>query len=408
MNVFSIRSVALLFLCLSLLSGCSLFSKKTGNEPMELKRFKATADIDKEWSEGIGEGQSQGLSLLTPAIDGDRIYAMDYEGKLEVMDRVTGKNIWSKRVVSPKLGLWGWFKSFFEEIDPNWQVSAGVAAEHGLIMFATYAGEVVVLDTDGKELWRRQVPGEVVAPPRSNGELVVAQTLNGKLYALDAKTGDTRWFYESPAPVLTLRGTASPLVTDTAVYAGFANGRLLAFNIADGVIQWDQRIAMPKGRSELERMVDITGTPILQGGILYLGTYQGRITAISRGAGSGIWGKDGSTSENMAIQDDKLFVSHSDGKLVCYSASSGEVIWTNEKLLRRTLNAPQVIGQYVAVVDYKGYLHFVNQSDGEFAARTRVSRFGTKGARAPMLSDGERLYVYTNKGKLIAFSIQPD
>lgn len=406
MTFLSIRSVLLLVMCASLsLSGCGLFSKKTGNEPMELKSFKETADIDKEWSKGIGEGQSKGFSLLTPAIDGDRIYAMDYEGKLVAINRVTGKKIWSKRVASPKLGIWGWTKSLLEETDPNWQVSAGVGAEKGLILFGTYAGEVVALDSDGKELWRQQIPGEIVAPPRTNGDVVVAQTLNGKLFALDAKTGERRWFYDSPPPVLTLRATSSPLITDTTVYAGFANGRLMAFNAADGVIQWDQRIAMPKGRSELDRMVDITGAPILQGGILYVGTYQGRIAALARGTGSNIWAKDGSTSENMAIQDDKLFVSHSDGKVVCYSASTGEVLWTNEKLLRRTLNSPQVVGQYVAVVDYKGYLHFLNQSDGEFAARTRVGR---KGARAPLLTDGERLYVFNNKGKLMAFTIKAD
>lgn len=69
-------------------------------------------------------------------------------------------------------------------------------------------------------------------------------------------------------------------------------------------------------------------------------------------------------------------------------------------MLRRLLNGPQVFGEYVAVVDNKGYLHVVNQSDGEFVARTRIDR---KGARAPMLTNGETLYVFTNSGKLIAF-----
>jgi outer membrane protein assembly factor BamB len=50
-------------------------------------------------------------------------------------------------------------------------------------------------------------------------------------------------------------------------------------------------------------------------------------------------------------------------------------------------------------------MHVVNQSDGEFVARTRVDR---KGARAPMLTDGEILYVYTNKGKLIAYRAEKD
>ena len=69
-------------------------------------------------------------------------------------------------------------------------------------------------------------------------------------------------------------------------------------------------------------------------------------------------------------------------------------------MLRRGLNGPQVFGDYVAAVDFKGYMHILDQSSGEFVARTRVDR---KGARAPMLTDGKTLYVFTNRGKLIAY-----
>lgn len=389
-------------------SGCSFFQKKTGNEPMDLEGFKETADIDKEWSRGIGDGQSKGFSTLVPAIDGENIYAIDYQGKLVAIKSKTGKKLWSKKVVRPNQSMWTWVKTTLrlEDSDPNWQVSAGVAVEKGLILIGTYSGEVVAFKSeDGTELWRHQLPGEILAAPHTNGDIVAVQTLSGKLFALDAKTGNRRWFYDNPPPVLTLRGTSVPAVTDSTVYVGFSNGRLMAFNASDGAILWDQRVAMPKGRSELERMVDIHGAPLIHEGILYVGTYQGKIAAISRGTGSNIWAKDGSTSENLVVQGDRLFVVHSDGKVTCYSATSGEVIWTNEKLLRRNLNSPQVIGNYVAVVDFKGYLHFLNQSDGEFAARTRVGR---KGARAPMLTDGEQLYVFNNKGKLMAFTIEAD
>jgi outer membrane protein assembly factor BamB len=229
---------------------------------------------------------------------------------------------------------------------------------------------------------------------------VAAQTTNGKLFGLDAKTGKQLWFYENPTPILILRGTASPIVTDTAVYAGFSNGRLMAFNPTNGLILWDQRVALPKGRSELERMVDIHASPLISGGILYVGAYQGRIVALSRGTGSGIWAKDGSTSDNLAIGEGKLFVSDTEGKVIAFEANSGEVLWTNEKMLRRKLNGPQVFGNYLAVADFKGYLHILDQATGEFAERIRVDR---KGARAPMLTDGETLYIYTNRGKLIAY-----
>jgi len=403
----SVRHLScLVLLCAFAMSGCSWFSKKTGNEPMELVDFKETLDLDKVWKSGIGEGQNKGFSSLTPALDGDAIYAVDYEGLVVALDSKTGKKRWSRKVNKSQQGLWAWLKSFVVAGDPNRQIVGGIAAEKGLLLVATYAGEVMALSKEtGDELWRKQLPGEVVSAPRTNGSVVAAQTVNGKLFALDAKTGEQLWFYDNPPPVLTLRGTPSPIVTDTAIYSGFSNGRMMAFNPANGLILWEQRVASPKGRSELERMVDIHSSPLIKDGVIYVGTYQGRISALARGTGKPLWGQDGSTSENLALSGDKLFVSHADGKLIAYNSVTGEQLWSNEKMLRRLLNGPQVFGDYVAVVDFKGYLHVVNQSDGEFVARTRVDR---KGARAPMLTDGETLYVYTNRGKLIAFRAEKE
>lgn len=403
----SVRHLScLILLCAFAMSGCSWFSKKTGNEPMELVDFKETLDLDKVWNRGIGEGQNKGFSSLTPALDGDTIYAVDYEGLVVALDSKTGKKHWSRKVNKSQQGLWDWLKSFFVAGDPNRQIVGGIAAENGLLLVATYAGEVMALSKEtGDELWRKQLPGEVVSAPRTNGNVVAAQTVNGKLFALDAKTGEQLWFYDNPPPVLTLRGTPSPIVTDTAIYAGFSNGRMMAFNPANGLILWEQRVASPKGRSELDRMVDIHSSPLIKDGVIYVGTYQGRISALARGTGKPLWGQDGSTSESLALSGDKLFVAQADGKLVAYNATTGEVIWTNEKMLRRLLNGPQVFGDYVAVVDFKGFMHVLNQSDGEFVARTRVDR---KGARAPILTDGDTLYVYTNRGKLIAFSAEKE
>lgn len=402
MNQAWVRSLGWLVLVFAFAtSGCSWFSKKTGNEPMELVDFEESVDIDKVWKRGVGEGQNQGFSRLTPALDGEAIYAVDYEGLLVAINSKSGEKLWKKKINQPQLGLWGWLKSFFVAKDPNYQIVGGIAAENGLLLVATYAGEVMALSKDdGAEIWRTRVPGEIVSAPRTNGTVVAAQTVNGKLFVFDAKTGSQLWFYDNPPPVLTLRGTPSPIVMDAAIYAGFSNGRMMAFNPNNGLILWEQRIALPKGRSELERMVDIHSDPLVRDGVIYVGTYQGRISALARGTGSPMWGQDGSTSESLALSDDKLFVSHSDGKLVAYSRTNGEVVWTNEQLLRRGLNGPQVFGEYLAVVDFKGYMHVLKQSDGEFVARTRVDR---KGARAPMLTDGETLYVYTNRGKLIAF-----
>ncbi len=391
-----------LLLCAVLLSGCSWFSKKTGQEPMELESFKETAKLSEIWSRGVGDGQGIGLTQLTPVIDGDKIYTVDHEGVVTALNRQNGKKLWSTKITKEISGWIGSVVYSFKEKDLNHGITGGISYADGLLYIGNYAGEVVALSaTNGKEIWRKQLKGEISSVPQTNGQVVAVQTMNGKLFVLDAKTGADMWFFENPPPVLTLRGSAAPLVTDSAIFAGFANGRLMAFNPSNGLILWEQRMALPKGRSELDRMVDIHASPLIKDGILFVGTYQGRIAAVARGTGGSVWGVDGSTSESLAAADDKLFVSQSDGKVTAYSLTSGEQLWQNEKLLRRRLSGPQTFGDYVAVVDFEGYMHVMNQSNGELAARDRVDR---KGVRAPMLTDGTTLYVYGNGGNLMAFT----
>lgn len=372
----------ILLVALVLLSGCSIFSKKTGNEPLELVDFEETVELDRVWSKGVGAGQGDGFTRLTPAIDGDEIYTVDRKGHVVALSRSTGKKLWS--------------------IKTKESISGGIAADKDLLLIANTTGELIALaKADGAFLWRKQLQGEILSVPRSNGEVVAVQTMNGRIYAVDAKTGDDLWFYENTPPVLTLRGTPSPIVTENAIYAGFSNGRLMAFNPDNGSILWEQRVSIPQGRSELERMVDIYASPLLREGILYVSAYQGKVAAMARGTGSGIWAKDSSSSEAIALSANSLYVTQADGKVIALDASSGEVRWENEQLLRRGVGGPQAFGNFVAVVDYKGYMHLLSQETGEFVARTRVDR---KGVRAPMLTDGEMLYVYGNSGKLMAFT----
>ena len=71
-------------------------------------------------------------------------------------------------------------------------------------------------------------------------------------------------------------------------------------------------------------------------------------------------------------------------------------------LAYRELSRPTPVSSYVAVTDFEGVLHLVSQVDGEFVGRVSVDG---DGARADMLADGNRLYVFTNSGKLIAYEV---
>lgn len=359
-------------------SGCALFSSKDGTEPMELEKIDSTARISQDWSRRNTNGQGVGFARLTPAVAEDRIYVADHRGHLVVYDRRRGRLLWSRRTGESFAG------------------GVGLGAEQ--LLLSNFDGEVIALSkTDGRELWRTRLSGEIMSAPSTNDRLVAVQTLNGKLYALDAQTGEVNWFYESQPPSLTLRGNASPVLTDSSIYAGFANGRMMAFDARNGLIQWEQRISMPGGRSELDRMVDIHATPVLRSDTFYVGSYQGNVMALTRGSGRPLWSQDASTHQPLMVTEETIYVSMADGTVVALDAGSGDIVWRNEQLLRRGLTNPVVLGDYLAVMDYKGYMHLLNRSDGEFAARRR---FGRKAPNAPLLPVDGKVLLYGNNGRL--------
>jgi outer membrane protein assembly factor BamB len=242
-----------------------------------------------------------------------------------------------------------------------------------------------------------------LASPQSNGEVVAVQTIDNQLFAFDAKTGDALWQHEDDAPLLTVRGTSTALVTDRMILVGFDSGKLIAFNPENGSLIWESRLALPKGRTDLERMVDVDGEALLVDDVIYAVTYQGRLGAIARGTGRSLWFQDGSSHSSPAYSSGQVFVSEADSTVRAFNSGSGQVIWSNDQLFLRRVTGPAALAGYMAVADAEGYLHLLNTEDGSFVARTKVDGSGVS---APMLTVGDSLIVQSNSGSLSAFKIQ--
>lgn len=376
------KTAALLTLAV-LAAGCS--SKDTKElEPAELTKFKSEISLKKEWSRSIGDGQGKTYNLLTPVVYGDQIYAADVEGLVVSMDRLTGKVNWKKKLDKP--------------------VSGAVGAGYGLVLVGTLRGEVLALDVStGEERWRSQVSSEVLAAPAVNGDIVLVQTQDDRLIALEIDTGAQRWSYESSPAVLTLRGTGAPLLTNQLAVAGLSSGKVVALDTRRGLPVWEQRVAIPQGRSELERVVDIDGGLLLSGGTLYVASYQGRAAALELESGRVVWQRDASSYSGAALGYGSVYLSLADGTVEGIDERSTTALWRNESLARRQLSAPAVFSSYVVVGDIEGYLHLLSQVDGRFVARERID---SSGVRARPVVEGDWLYAFGNDGKLVALTIR--
>ncbi|MBC7200361.1 MAG: outer membrane protein assembly factor BamB [Pseudomonas balearica] len=364
-------------------AGCSSNSSKEP-EPAELVKFDAGIQLDKVWSRSIGDGQGDTYNLLVPAVYGEQIYAADVDGLVVSMDRTTGKVNWKQ--------------------DLEVSISGAVGAGYGLVLVGTLSGDVIALDVStGEERWRSKVSSEVLSAPAINGDIVLVQTQDDRLIALEMDTGAQRWSYESAPAVLTLRGTGAPLLTNQLAIAGLSTGKVIALDTRRGLPVWEQRVAIPQGRSELERVVDIDGGLLLSGGTLYVGTYQGRAAALDVESGRVLWQRDASTYSGVALGYGSVYLSLADGTVESVDERSTTALWRNESLARRQLSAPAVFSSYVVVGDKEGYIHLLSQVDGRFVARERID---SNGVRARPVVDGDWLYVYGNGGKLVAMTIR--
>ena len=283
-------------------------------------------------------------------------------------------------------------------------VSGGVGVGYGMVLIGTLKGDVVALDSStGEEKWRARVTSEVLSAPATNGDIVVVQTQDDRVIGLDASTGDQRWLYDSTPAVLTLRGTSGPIVTNNLAVAGLSTGKVVALNTQNGVPAWETRVAIPQGRSELDRVVDIDGGLLLSGETIYVATYQGRVAALDLQSGRINWQRDASSYAGVAQGFGSVYVSLASGTVESVDERSTTALWSNDSLARRQLSAPEVFSSYVAVGDFEGYLHLLSQVDGRFVGRQRID---SDGLRARPLVVGNMLYVYGNGGKLEALTIK--
>ena len=384
-----------LFALGSVLSACAGFSAASLNPlgwfsddeidlPTPLVTIPVEATLIRQWSVNVGNGQGSNYTEITPSIDGGVIYAASEDGVVVAIEISTGNTLWRTRVEGV--------------------ITGGVGSGEGLVMIATESAEVIVLDqADGTFKWQQAVSSEVLSAPQTNGDVVVAQTVDDKLVALDFDDGEQRWIYETTQPALTLRGSSKPVIAADAVIAGFSNGTLVAVSAEDGVYLWEERVAVPEGEYDIDRVIDVDGDLLLDGGRILAASYQGNLMAFEVTSGRIVWGMEASSYHGMAQGFGNIYYCDDQSQVFAIRDNSEDIVWGNSDLLNREITAPTVVGNYIAVADYDGYVHLLSQIDGRIVGRIEAD---DDGVRANLLANNGRLYVFGNSGRLTAYQLQ--
>lgn len=370
---------------LGLLAGCA-GKVEPQYPPKELRDLNETTHATTLWNERVGAGLGRGSYPMAPAMEGSRIFAADHRGLVTALDADSGRTLWETTLESG--------------------ASSALSAVDGKLYLGTRNGVVVALDqASGKVQWKTESSSEVLAAPQASTSLLIVQAVDGNITALDRASGAERWAYSSSQPSLSLRASATPRVIDAVTIAGLANGRLVTLDNRSGQPLWERRISTPTGNSDIERLSDLSGQPLLTpDGRLYVTSYNGRLVAMNATSGQVIWSQDLSSYRSPLLVGDTLFVVDEAGHVSAMDAMNGNELWHLDDLEGRELTEPAFAAGRLVFGDFEGYLHLIDTQSGKLVGRTRVDRSGL--SVAP-LTDGKRIYVLADDGTLEALELNP-
>lgn len=359
------RSVAAALAAGLLAAGCSSWNplvslgikSEPAHKPTPLQPVAGTSNPRLAWS--AAAGKSAGFALQPQPFEG-KVYAAAGDGTVSVLDADSGR--------------------LASRIETKKPISGGLAIGDGRLLAGTAKGEALAIDASGKVLWTAPVNGVITSPPALARGTVVVRTEDGRVFGFALEDGKRRWVYQRPAPALLLRTAAGVMVSGGDVVAGFPNGKLIALDVDDGKLTWEVTVSPPRGATELERIADVAGAPLIDGANVCAGAFQGKVACFEISSRNMLWSRDLSTSRALARDARFIYAVDDSDHLHALAKATGASTWKLDQLAWRRLTAPVAFEGRVVVGDFEGFLHVVDPDNG-----TIVGRLATDGSAVTAL-----------------------
>jgi len=367
-------TAACLFLALG---GCALITGDDGRyKPAVLTTYPAGLAVQVGWKVQIGSGSGVGFA---PAVVDQAVYGAAANGAVGKYDVSTGNAIWTAKL--------------------DVRLTAGVGSDGKTTAVVARDGTVIALDDTGAVKWRSKATSDVSVPPVVGYGVVVVRSGDYRIQAFNAETGDRIWNVQRPGPALALRAPARIAMYDGLIITGIPGGKLIAINAVSGDVQWEGIVAAPKGSTDLERVNDVVGLPVLAPPLLCAVAFQGRILCFDLASGGrAVWSKNFSSAVGLTIDSAQAYSPNQSDAVSAFALKDGALNWTQDALRYRKLTSPAVLGNAVAVGDYEGYVHFMAADDGRLLARIAV---GGGQINAPLIATPQGVLVNTGDGSLV-------
>jgi outer membrane protein assembly factor BamB len=355
----------------ALLAACSSTDKP---KPTPLESFTPAIAGSPAWQVKL-----DGIAFpLQVAARPDQFVAAGNDGTVLALDPATGRELWRTNAGAP--------------------IAAGVGSDGRFASVVTRNNELVVFEA-GSEKWRKRLPARVLTAPLVAGERVFVLRVDRVVQAFDALDGRALWTWQRAGEPLTLAqaGVIAPYKNLLLVGQG---PRLVALDPLRGQPRWESAVATPRGTNEVERLAELIGPLLRVGDTVCARAFQSAVGCVDASRGVLTWSRPGGGATPLGGDAELLVGADASGRLTAWRTPTGEVAWTNERMLYRELSGPLMAGAVVVLGDLEGQIHFLSRQDG--TTQLRLPTDGTPLAGPPVLA-GTTLLVATRGGGLFAF-----
>ncbi|HZH29343.1 MAG TPA: PQQ-binding-like beta-propeller repeat protein [Pyrinomonadaceae bacterium] len=257
------------------------------------------------------------------------------------------------------------------QFDSKNTTSLSPTSNNGHLYLPLTSGEIVSLNTsNGQLLWKTETGGNFSASPIADERGVYLASENdapsnsrqmlrstGAIRALSQSTGITLWMRTLHFP---LRGGL--VSSATKLFGGAADGRVYAFNKANGEIIW-----------AIQHSGAFNSYPTLHDKRLYIGSEDGTLLALDEATGAIVWRyrTRGALRGTVAIAENIIYFGSTDGYVYAYSNLRGRLLWR-----RRTGAAVQAVtlsDNGIVVTSLDNFVYLLSPRRGELIWKRQLA-----------------------------------
>lgn len=274
--------------------------------------------------------------------------------------------------------------------------------------FAAESGSVTAPAAMGapRVIWRTFVGKSADTPAAADAKRIITASQDGSVSACSPTDGKPLWTIQPKS-----RPSSMPLLTDTAVYLGFADGLVCALDAETGKTRWTfqtgqqivgrpalagNRLLVGSYDTHLYCLAADTGkelwnftttaqvhaAPLVVGDIVIIGGCDGHLHAVDLASGQERWSVDagGPVGASPIVHDQQIFAA-SMSSTILSTDLAGKLLWSVSPMEERApvTTSPAISGGRLAVAADDGQVLMLNPADGKVLASGKVPGKPTTG-----------------------------